>query len=323
MILNSIFLFICLCLFNINATKGAENNNSISIAMATDNNYAYPTMVAITSILNNCNPKTNINFYVMLSGDFEQSLKDKIKSFEKKYKNCSVSFIDMKDKLKDLYTSGNIKTAAYYRLLLPDILSELDKILYMDVDTITQYDLSDLFNIDIEDYYLAGCKDNGAEWISIACVDYVKKFGKEDCLKNYINSGILLFNLKKMREDNLVEKLIECASSHNFNCHDQDTINWICHDKIKKIDNIYNNFPNFIQKNDVKNQVIIHYAADKPWKNKNVKYASIWWDYAKKTGLLKEIKEKFIDQSKNIKEQSKKPIIKKPKNKARVLLKTI
>ena len=278
----------------IRSSKKIEN--IIPIAMATDNNYAYPTIVAMTSILENRKPKTHIDFYVMLSGDFDHSLKNKIDSLRKKYGKCTINFIDMKNKLENLYISGYIKTATYYRLLLPDLLPNLDKILYMDVDTITQKDLSDLFNVNINDYYLAGCKDVGVEWISNNCTDYIKRFGKRDCIENYINAGIILFNLKKMREEGLVDKLIECASSHNLTCHDQDALNWVCHDKIKKIKNIYNNFPYYIS--NLQDQVIIHYACEKPWNNKDMKYADIWWDYAKKTGFIKEIQNKFLDESK-------------------------
>lgn len=278
--------------------------------MATDNNYVYPTIVAMTSILENKNPETKIDFYIMLSGDFDKSSRDKIEFLKNKYE-CSISFIDMKDKLKDLFIDRHITTATYYRLLLPDLLPNLDKVLYMDVDTITQQDLSDLFNINIDDYYLAGCKDTGILWVLDSCTDYVKQFGKEDCLKNYVSAGILLFNLKKMREDNLLKQFVDVASSHDFECHDQDTLNWVCHDKIKRINKIFNSTPFLIE--NIKNQVIIHYAATKPWNVHKMKHADIWWNYAQKSGFATEIKEKFPDRSKKRKKFSREPLNKMQK----------
>lgn len=307
----SLFSFICICIFslffltrmfNVNILESAHDNN-IYITMATDNNYTYPTIVAITSILKNKNPETKINFYVMLSGDFDQSSKDKIDSLKQKYDGCSIYFVDMRnadDKLKKLYTSKHITTASYYRLLLPDLLQNLDKVLYMDVDTITQHDLSNLFNINIDDYYFAGVTD-----MDVCCVCgplkvkdkkikdmFVETFGDEKNLEStYVNAGILLFNLRKMREDKLTEKLIKFASLYNLPQHDQDALNYVCHDKIKTIDKIFNCMPGQI--NNLENQIIIHYASEKPWNNQNLKYANIWWNYAKETGLEKEIKEKF------------------------------
>lgn len=315
LVIFSVFSLMCIFMFHANIDgilsvnkimspikDNKKSENVIPIAMATDNNYAYPTIVAMTSILKNRNNKTHINFYIMLSGDFDQSLKDKIESLKNKYKKCSVSFIDMEDKLKDLYTSGYIKTASYYRLLLPNLLPDLDKILYMDVDTITQGDLSNLFDTDIEDYYLAGVSDKDSYGGCGPLNDkkfkdmFIKQFGNEGTLEDtYVNGGVLLFNLKKMRKYELVEKLIECASSTNFNRHDQDVVNYICHDKIKNLGNSFNCAPHLI--NNIRHQVIIHYMCSKPWNDQNVKYSNIWWRYAKKTGFINEIQDKFLDES--------------------------
>lgn len=297
----SVFSFMCMFMFNSNIIGGKKGSGNISIAMATDNNYAYPTIVAMTSILENKNPETKIDFYIMLSGDFDKLLRDKIESL--KNKECSISFIDMKDKLKDLYTSGTITTASYYRILLPDLLPDLDKILYMDVDTITLKDLSDLFNIDVDNFYFAGISDKisygGCGPLSDRKLKdmFIKIFGGKENLDNmYVNAGILLFNLKKMREDKLVKKLIECASANNFNRHDQDVLNYVCHSKIKNIDKIFNCRPAKIE--NFKDQVIVHYMCKKPWNYHNIKYADIWWNYAKETELEKEITERFPDKSK-------------------------
>jgi len=171
------------------------------------------------------------------------------------------------------------------------------------VYTITQKDLSDLFNVNIYDYYFAGVTDKEACGANGPLNDrkfkdmFVKAFGGEKNLENtYVNAGILLFNLKKMREDKLVEKLLGCASKYNFNRHDQDTLNYVCNDKIQNIDKIFNCHPGIIK--SLENQVIIHYMCQKPWNYYNMKCANIWWNYAKLTGLEKEIKEKFPDKSK-------------------------
>ena len=110
-----------------------KHETYIPIAMASDENYIYPTIVAMTSVLENRKPNTKIDFYIMLSGDVAQEYKDKILNLQKKYSNCEITLIDMKDKMKEFYTSRHIKTAAYYRLMLPSLLPHLDKVLYLDV----------------------------------------------------------------------------------------------------------------------------------------------------------------------------------------------
>ena len=300
-----ISMFIFVFIFSINTIKSLQGI-TIPIAMATDNNYAYPTIVAMTSILENKNPKAKIDFYIMLSGNFDKSLKDKIESLEKKYGKCSINFIDMKEDLKDLHVSERFPTAIYYRFRLPDLLPNLDKILYMDVDTITQHDLSSLFNINIDNYYFAGIADKDAAGVCGPLFGkghkskdiLIKIFrGEKNLTNKYVNSGILLLNLKKMRKDESAEKLINFVQFYKPTFPDQDALNYVCHNKIKNIDKTFNCSPYKIK--NIKDQTIIHYLGNvKPWNDKNSRHADIWWNYAKKARLINEIQKKFSDKSK-------------------------
>lgn len=107
----SSFLFAILFTFTIKADNIEEEKIPISIAMSSDNNYAYPMIVSMTSILENKNPNTKIDFYLMLSGDFDDSMKNKILSLQEKYNNCSVTTIDMKDSMSQFLVSRHLKTA--------------------------------------------------------------------------------------------------------------------------------------------------------------------------------------------------------------------
>lgn len=281
--------------------KYSANKESISIAMATDSNYVYPTIVSMTSILENKNLDTKIDFYLMLSGDFEQGLKDKILHLQERYSNCTITLIDMKDKMSSLYMSRHLATATYYRLMLPSLLPDLDKILYLDSDIIVKQDLGSLFDYNIDNFYLAGVVDaNVSGGVSVisgrasCCKNdiYIKKYGENTYLKSYVNAGITLFNLKNMRNDGIESKLLNCVSSNNLEFHDQDALNIVCYGKILNIPNIYNiaNYRDFSN-----NQVIIHYLdINKPWKNIFTSNSHLWWRYAEKTDYFKEIQEKYL-----------------------------
>ena len=115
-------------------------------------------------------------------------------------------------------------------------------------------------------------------------------------MDKYINTGVVLWNLKEMRKDNIVEKFLKILPN-NYLMQDQDIMNIVCYDKIKllplkfnvmtKIINleklmIENNIFKYIDLKIAKEQpIIIHYAApEKPW-NANVIYFADWWEYAK------------------------------------------
>lgn len=288
-------------------TVAAKEVSPINIAMATDNNYAYPTIVSMTSILENKKHNTKIDFYIMLSGDFNEDIKTKIMSLQDKYSNCRITLVDMKDKFKGLHTSAHITTAAYYRLSLASLFPNLDKILYLDTDILVIKDLSELYNYNLDNYYLAGVlatQSNIAEGnikrrIARPKRDYyLKKFGIENYKTHYINDGIALFNLAKIRKDSLEPKLVECATKYKHKNHDQDVLNIVCYDSILNIPNLYNKLPHLCKLNE---QVIIHFfGKTKPWNDDKVALADLWWQYAEKSGYRKEIKSKFSKAHKKL-----------------------
>lgn len=116
------------------------------------------------------------------------------------------------------------------KLLLGDLVDE-DKILYLDIDTIVVRDISNLWKYNIDDYYVAGVKDFGIE-----------KRGNIDELgiTRYINSGVLLFNLKKVREDKIIDKWFSFINENRLIFPDQDALNVVCHEKILYLSCIYN-----------------------------------------------------------------------------------
>ena len=137
-----------------------------------------------------------------------------------------------------------------------------NKVLYLDVDLIVNNDLKDLWNININDYYCAAVKD-----LNFDTEKYKKCIGMSDN-EEYINAGVILFNLKKLREDNIAEKYFKNNEIYKdkIKYQDQDVINITLSNKIKIIDSIYN----FTRNDKTKNRndaVIIHFfGAKKPWK---------------------------------------------------------
>ena len=102
--------------------------------------------------------------------------------------------------------------------LLSDKLTELpDKILYLDVDIVCYKDLAELYNINMENYEIAAARDFiGRKWIN----------------KNYLNSGVVLINLKKVRETNSFEKCRKMCMERRMVLPDQTALNDCCEHKL-------------------------------------------------------------------------------------------
>ena len=175
--------------------NNGERMNTIPIAMAADNNYVYPTLVAMTSILENANPDTKYDFHFMVPGEFTDENKKIIKSLESKYKRCSINIIDMGDAFKSAKSDSRITTPTYYRLYLSSLLPNIDKIIWLDGDTITFGDLTEMINLDMENYYFRGFLDNN--------INGTSSFGINS--DNFICAGVMLINLQALRDNNMQE----------------------------------------------------------------------------------------------------------------------
>ncbi|HUN55446.1 MAG TPA: glycosyltransferase family 8 protein [Smithella sp.] len=266
----------------------------IPIAMATDENYAMPTTVTITSILENASENTVYNFYLLVPGVFSSQTAEKIALIKVAYPHCDIHFVNMKDSFSDILLRINyVKKPTCYRLMLADILLQCDKCIYLDSDVIVQTDLTELFSIDLDGFYLGGIKD----------VDFNDPFQKNDeryketglCAQsNYINTGVLLMNLKKIRHEGLTGNFLrEIKKGYKF--ADQDVLNITCLNKIKYLPVKYNMIsylyseikPYRVYHKDEfdeakKNPLIIHYAASyKPWLYYGLEYDDRWFKYFK------------------------------------------
>lgn len=288
--------------FKIFETKNVSGHTaSVPIAMALDDGYTYPTIVAITSIMENANKKTRHDFHIMHPGNFKEENKEKLMSLEKKYDGCHINLIDMEDKYKNANDKGHITTPAYYRLSLSDLLPDLNKIIWLDGDTLTFGDLRPMYEIDMEGYYYKGFLDD--------TVYGVKDFVDND---HCICSGVMLVNLEELRKDNMVEKFNEFIEKNNDRLiqHDQTTINAVAYKKIGKLPLRYGMFggycdfesaklyrDNLIAKDrytdeeiiDGLNNLVVVHCVSKPWKYTDVSFFKEWWKYAKKTDFYEEI----------------------------------
>lgn len=172
---------------------------------------------------------------------------------------------------------------SYLRCCFSKILKE-DKILYIDADAIVVDNIEDLWNIDFD--VLAGVHEYG-EWNR-----HLNTYGLDD---TYINSGVLLMNLAKLRDEHLDDSMIYLLNHNKYAFPDQDVINLVCRNRIKHISNIYNSTETTGM---VDNAKIIHYIrGNKGWK-KASKRSEIWYnyhdEYVKKEGIMNNYKVKAI-----------------------------
>jgi len=186
-------------------------------------------IISILSLLRTVKEELNIYVYTM-----------EYKSPKKEYKGISDSSIDYLDKMvkkenkdnfvkkidiTDLFMKEppkrNLRTFftpyCMLRLFADEVPGMPDKLLYLDIDIICRKDITDFYYQDIEEYEFAGVLDHYGRWF------FRNNFFKFD----YINSGVLLLNLNKIKETGLFKKSRERCRKRNMLMPDQSALNKI------------------------------------------------------------------------------------------------
>ena len=253
--------------------------DKINVCVACDDNYSKHAGVLIASILTNSNPDDNLAFYI-LDGGISDIKKEEILTL-KKIKDCEINFISVDEnnfsEYKKIKTLSHISFVTFYRLKLPSMFPDLKKIIYFDCDMVACHSLKELFKTDISNYCIAGCLDIGVK----------RPFFKDK--NGYVNAGMLVFNLEKMRELDIEGKFLKYlqTTTDKLKYADQDIINNTCKGLIYILEDEWNvqssNFTNRSSYTD-KPKIIHFIAKRKPWTYISYSYhRNIYFENLQKT----------------------------------------
>ena len=273
----------------------------IPVFFAVDNGYIPFLSVALRSLIDNTS-KENIYAIKILYTNVTEENKIKIKKYETE--NISIEFVDLNKQLEEikekLYTRNYFSNTTYYRLFIPELYPEYDKAVYIDSDTVCLSDIAELYNTDMGDNLIAGIPDGVIQAIDIF-KDYVERVVGVADYNNYFNAGVIVMNLKELRDYKFEEKFIYMLEKIKFEvAQDQDYLNRLCKGRVKILDYSWNRMP-VMGKTEGKINLIHYNLGAKPWYFDNVVYQEYFWEYAKKTEFYNEIKElgtKYTDEDK-------------------------
>lgn len=272
----------------------------IPIVFAFDNRLTIPAAVTLTSLMMNADEDTFYDIFILHSEN-ERLDKNIIAKVTESFANCKITYRTVGNIFDNAFEIRGITTPAYYRLLIPKLIHEYDKIIYSDADIIFRQDLTGLYSTNIDGNYIAGIKDTGLNLTD----DGIKhiKYLPGVRIGDYINSGLLLINIAKINRDGILNLLIETAKK-KWNFQDQDTINIVCANKIKYLPPKYNMLDltyYFKMNNESKLSELypladymegnlngnIHFNGHKPWKKWCINF-DIWWEYYRKSPIFDE-----------------------------------
>lgn len=272
-----------------------------NICFCADNNVVEYMSALIVSILRNSSQDEEFIFHIITSCISEENknylneLKN-IKNFQLKYYNPI-----HREKFERWYsekTPQKWPVEVFFKLDIPFILKDLDKVLYLDCDMIAVNNFKELFDINMDNYTVAAAKDK------LISNSHLKKI-KLNKSNGYFNSGLLLINIKNFNtlfpNDTFLEKIDKYLNNIKIvEYPEQDIINIIFNNKIKPIDSKYNCVSAIVKKDkEVQDTIIAHYTLLKPlYKNaypqKNKLYYA-FWKYFIETPYFKNNTSKYVN----------------------------
>ena len=265
-------------------------NRIYNIVCISDENYIQHTAVMLCSLFENNIDKKFI-IYLFTTG-IKEDTQEKLQQLCKRYNailECKICSI----KELSALPVGQWNTIMYLKLLIPKLLPDnTDRCLFLDVDMIVNTNITPLYDIELNNLIIAAAEDMPD------CIKYKKRLGLNQT-KAYINSGVMVCNLQKWREEEQKNPIIEYTKAiSSIITNEQDVIALYFQDKIKllpikwNMTNFYFNrepkiFSKYLPqlKEARKHPGIIHFASPiKPWfKDCQHPYKNLYKFYLKKT----------------------------------------
>ena len=293
--------------------KKVFEKGAIPICFAANSDFIPFTAVMIQSIIERRNSDDCYDVIVLYT-DVEEDMINKTVSLAEGIDNVSIRFVNISETVDEIdlfvesvYTGTTYSREAYYRLLIPSLMPDYDKVLYFDGDMIAVSDVAELYHTtDMTGYMLASSRDYAG-----ICNCYIDGDDRRDYrsrvlglknIDNYIISGMLVFNVAEFNKRYTAEELMKICASRDWRQHDQDVLNVICEDSLLLVDGAWDfledggnmrYLPTYLKEEydkTAENVKIIHFAGPrKPWKNNKTFGLEEFWRSCYKTPFFAHI----------------------------------
>lgn len=283
----------------------------IPVVFAANDGYSVYCYTAIYSLLKNSKRDYFYHIYVFQTNISRVNCK-LLESLSNE--NAKVECVDISRATFHVNLKGSLHLSieTYYRLFIPCILPQYEKILYLDSDMCILSDVADLYDCDLDGYAVGAARDIACYPLAI----HTRDLGNLDCRKVF-NAGVLVMDTQKFEEEKIREKCLALLEEdyertiRKLIFADQDALNIVLQDNYFVLDKRWNYQSQYLWRMeevfedfrdeyaaDQEKAFIMHFAGDKkPWKYPDLPQADVFWAYAKEVPVFRKIISSIMEEA--------------------------
>lgn len=277
----------------------------VPVVLSANDRFSPYLDIMIQSMIMNASKDRNYDF-IILYNDITEKNQELIKLAANGKHNISIRFVRVCDYFdsEKLFVDQHLSVETYYRLIIPEIMPNYHKILYLDCDMVADHDVAELYDIDLGNCIIGAAKDidvagqvnlrNGWEKYAVETLKLDKPY-------DYFQAGVLIVDLDALRNATTSVDMIKLALSKPWRCHDQDVLNVVCKNRVYYIPQRWNVLMSWQEPGRSRMQIMkmaprdlyeeymkarkqpymIHFAGyQKPWDVVDCDFAWYFWKYA-------------------------------------------
>ena len=291
-----------------------------TVVASTDANYVPHLGALVASVFEHADPEQLVHF-IVLDGGTSRMQRRELDRIKGNRDHAEITYVPMGEMFSALAAHTVFTRATFYRLILPDILPDHSKVVFLDTDLVVADDPTPLMDVDVDGHAMAAAEDivmrsfveKGVLSLDrtggIPAADYLSDYlgmGPDDI---YRQVGVLVLNLDWLRETRLCETMIEDLASRPYWFLDQDVINMRLAAHAVALDDRWNVIHmdedhagaldrDYRARYDaaMNDPAIVHFAGrGKPWANEINPFSWLYWTYLRETPFYEGVLFPFLD----------------------------
>ncbi|MFC5286640.1 glycosyltransferase family 8 protein [Actinokineospora guangxiensis] len=254
------------------------------MALSFDRGYSTPAAVVVRSLAKTLARDTAVTFWIMCPGPRDR-VHDLVTAACADVAGCEVVFLEVPDWILELPAQRYISSSAYGRLALPHLVDEsVERLLYLDADTVVVGDLTPVATLDLGGRPLGAVVEptDPFHWCRKGLDGGPWDFSYDTL---YFNSGVLVMELPALRRLRFTEACVAYVQRWRSERQDQDAINAVMADRITPIPVVYNVETYFFRSPSrreryaemLRQAKVLHWAGSKkPWNTADIWCGEAW-----------------------------------------------